>query len=74
MDKILGFVPAVLGVVGKGLDAAQDGVEALTGMSKEAPKQSGIYALILGWLGIDPGALNMVGNILMKVAGFLKGF
>ena len=71
MNILLGFVPRLLDLVKGGLDAASAGVMAVRDMSKENPKQSGVYALILGWLGIDPTMFHNIGSVMDRVAGWL---
>jgi hypothetical protein len=71
MNKLLGFVPKLLGLVDSGLDVTKDGVKALTDVSKEHPKKSGIVSLLLGWLVLDPTALHTVGAYTDIVANWL---
>jgi hypothetical protein len=72
MNTILGFVPRILGLVSSGLSAAQDGVSALSGMSNDNPKKSGIIAIILGWLGVDPSIVGTVGRWLEIIGAYLQ--
>ena len=73
MNTLLGFVPRILSFIGNGLGAAQDGLSALSDVSKDNPKQSGVYALILGWLGVDPDAISRVLGWIATFASFLGG-
>lgn len=74
MDTLLGFVPKLLGLVGNGLDAAQSGVKALTGMSEGNPKKAGVMAVVLGWFGVDPTAVNFIGKVFVKIGAYLTAF
>jgi hypothetical protein len=72
MNTILGFVPSLLGFVSNGLTRASDGVGALKGLADKNPRQSGVLAIVLGWLGLDPGAVSQVGDWLMAVGLWLQ--
>lgn len=72
MDKILGFVPRLLGLVGSGLAAAQGGLSILSDAADGNPKKSGIFAIFLGWVGIDPTILGSAGKLFETVGGWLQ--
>lgn len=71
---LTGVISPLLGVLKGGIDKADNGVKALATMSDGNPKKSGALAVVLGWLGIDPTAVNNIGSILAKVAGWLQAF
>ena len=80
MNKLLGFigplvkgvVSPLLGVVGKAVGKVDDGAKVVAGLSDENPKKSGVIALALGYLGVDPGAIQSIGTWLVTIGTWIQ--
>ena len=75
MNKIFSFVgPILSGVISPALRKLDTGVNNVAEMADKNPKQSGLYAVLLSWLGIDPGVINDLGVWITDIGLFLQGF
>lgn len=75
MHKIFSFVgPILSGVVSPALRKLDSGVNNVADLADKNPKQSGLYAVLLSWLGIDPGVIGDLGGWIVQVGTFLQGF
>tara|TARA_R110000737_G_scaffold301885_1_gene308908 strand:+ start:287 stop:484 length:198 start_codon:yes stop_codon:yes gene_type:complete len=58
-------------VAGTVLGTAQKGVENVAKMSEEKKRTSGVIALILGWMALDPSVLNTSGMWISRIGEWM---
>ena len=75
MNKLFSFVgPMLSGVISPALRKLDNGINNVAKLADKNPKQSGLYAVLLSWLGIDPSVINDLGSWVVQIGTFLQGF
>ena len=64
----------ILNLTGSMLGTFKNGVEEVAKLSDGHKKKSCVFAIVLGWLGIDPSAMHTIGSIFNKVGGWFMAF